>query len=341
MSVPDWISAIGSPLCGILLDYLINSKKVSTSITKSPTSTTSMNLSPAEGNNKLFIFLPVASFILLITHLIFQFTSLTPLVGMALIGITYSLFAAALWPCVPHLVGSHQIATGYGLMTISLNIALFVFPLVIAQIRAADKSDDYISTEYFFIALSFTGVVVTLGLIAMDRWDHNKYKKRVVEKDREEDMDEVSHDENDPLIEHIQRPPFQTPNIIVSNVQRGRKRLSSGDILEMGPHDMDDDVFVRVVGDGVMVATHQTVIHHHHQIRRQVRSMSTSPTRHIMNTDLHSSAAGTGNRLRIETSVHHKYCDCASSNGGLSPLTPNSSTFHQSQRIPWRGPLSS
>ncbi|KAJ3408403.1 hypothetical protein HDV05_005031 [Chytridiales sp. JEL 0842] len=107
MSVPDWIAAIGSPICGIFLDWYGHRGTI----------------------------LPLSALVIFSSHFLMQFTTFTPLVGMSIIGVAYSMFAAALWPCVPYLVGPHQIATGYGLITISLNLALFGFPLCVAHIR--------------------------------------------------------------------------------------------------------------------------------------------------------------------------------------------------------------
>lgn len=99
-SIPDWIAALFSPLCGILVDKY----------------------------GKRGFLLPVAAGLILITHSLFLWTNLTPYVAMSVMGISYTLFGSVLWPCVPFLVMNHQIATAYGLLTTALNTSLFIFP---------------------------------------------------------------------------------------------------------------------------------------------------------------------------------------------------------------------
>merc|ERR1712136_337085 len=63
-----------------------------------------------------------ASFVLLANcmclgaHILLGFVPLTPWVGVIIIGISYSMLAASLWPMVNLLVESHQLGTAYGLM---------------------------------------------------------------------------------------------------------------------------------------------------------------------------------------------------------------------------------
>ena len=92
MSIPDIVSAVGSPIAGWLLDYFGYRATA----------------------------LPLSAIVLLITHCLFAFTMVSPIISMALMGVAYSVFAAALWPCIPFLVGRHQVATAYGMVTVSL-----------------------------------------------------------------------------------------------------------------------------------------------------------------------------------------------------------------------------
>ncbi|KAJ3067592.1 hypothetical protein HK102_007376, partial [Quaeritorhiza haematococci] len=89
MSIPDIISAIGSPLCGLFLDRF--------------------------GHRSLY--LPISAFLIFFSHFLMCYSTLTPFIAMSILGVAYSMFASALWPSVPFLVGKHQIATAYGLVT--------------------------------------------------------------------------------------------------------------------------------------------------------------------------------------------------------------------------------
>ncbi|TPX36637.1 hypothetical protein SmJEL517_g01304 [Synchytrium microbalum] len=138
MSIPDIVSSVGSPVAGIMLDHFGHRSTV----------------------------LPISGLILLITHTLFAFTMVSPMVSMTLMGIAYSVFASGLWPCVPYLVARHQIATAYGFVTMALNMSLFLFPLVVAQIRTIDAN--WVNVELFFIALSSAAVAVSLLLCILD-----------------------------------------------------------------------------------------------------------------------------------------------------------------------------
>jgi len=104
MSIPDLMSAVGSPLVGLLLDrYGFRS-----------------------------LSLPFSSLLILCVHVIVMNTSTgTPIPYMILLGLAYSIFAAALWPCVPALIDRQYRATAYGILTVAMNIALTITPVLI------------------------------------------------------------------------------------------------------------------------------------------------------------------------------------------------------------------
>ncbi|KAI8900435.1 major facilitator superfamily domain-containing protein [Globomyces pollinis-pini] len=141
MSIPDLVSAVGSPVCGILIDRY--------------------------GHRSSFM--SISAILTLIGYGLLAFTSLSPYIGMFIIGITYSLFASAIWPCVPHLVGSHQIATAYGLLATALNLSLFVFPMVVAAIRNLSDPSDFVPTILFFICLATMALFCSVCLYLEDR----------------------------------------------------------------------------------------------------------------------------------------------------------------------------
>ncbi|KAI8840249.1 major facilitator superfamily domain-containing protein, partial [Chytridium lagenaria] len=204
MSIPDWISAVGSPSSGVFLDLY--------------------------GYRGLF--LPISAVFLVIAHSFFLFSSITPIVGMSVIGITYSMFAAALWPCVPYLVGPHQIATGYGLISVSLNLSLFAVPLAVAHIRNWSSAEDFSPALFFFMALGVVAFVLTVGLNVLDRVRGGSalnLRGEVVV----------------PIVKH---------------------EVVDGNVVE----EEEDSPPTRVVGDGVVIVTPHTIIHHHHHRRLSI-----------------------------------------------------------------------
>ena len=84
----------------------------------------------------------------LAAHLLLGFVPLTPWVGVIIIGISYSMLAASLWPMVNLLVESHQLGTAYGLMQSWQNLGLAVIAIAVGAI--AEKG--WIQIEIFFSA---------------------------------------------------------------------------------------------------------------------------------------------------------------------------------------------
>lgn len=154
MSIPDILAAVFSPVFGYIVDKI----------------------------GRRGTLLPVAGALLIITHSLLTFTNLYPAYAMSLLGLAYALFAAVLWPCVPYLVRMEQIATGFGVLTISLNIALSLFPLVVATVRSsstseAHKGGNWDSVGYFFICQSVCGTLCALLLRYLD----HKYGDNILE----------------------------------------------------------------------------------------------------------------------------------------------------------------
>ncbi|KAK3816442.1 MAG: major facilitator superfamily domain-containing protein, partial [Benniella sp.] len=138
-SIPDIVSAIGSPLCGYLVDQF--------------------------GYRARYI--PLSALLLIWAHVQLGFTLATPIMAMFILGLAYSLFASVLWPCIPFLVKDHQLGTAYGLVTIALNISLTIFPLVVASILEATQGS-YTHVEGLFIGLAFTGLLLSILFNVLD-----------------------------------------------------------------------------------------------------------------------------------------------------------------------------
>ncbi|KAJ3228183.1 hypothetical protein HDU81_006279 [Chytriomyces hyalinus] len=137
MSVPDVIAAIGSPIVGMLLDK-------------------------NGGRAKGLLFSAVT---LGASHALLHFSTIHPSYGMVMMGVGFSTFSTTLWSCVPLLVAEHQIATGFGLLAVALNVSLFTFPLCVAQIR--NQSSDFGWVECAFMALCAIGSLLCLSLSRM------------------------------------------------------------------------------------------------------------------------------------------------------------------------------
>lgn len=111
------------------------------------------------------------SLILLIVHLTFALTNFPPYLPMILLGVSFSLVPAAMWPTMVKLVKEKEIGTAYGLMYSIQNLGLWGFPIIAGFIL--DKTNMGITPEmvasgeaslnYTFTILMFA----SLGLLGL------------------------------------------------------------------------------------------------------------------------------------------------------------------------------
>jgi MFS family permease len=123
----------------------------------------------------------LGSLLIILVHLTFAFTSITPYVPMFILGIGFSLVPAAMWPSVAKIVHINKLGTAYGLMFSIQNIGLWIFPLLIGIIL--DKSNPGITQEMIengtavynytnpSIMLAFLGILGILFAILLKRED--------------------------------------------------------------------------------------------------------------------------------------------------------------------------
>lgn len=86
-SIVYLISAIASPLFGFVIDKV--------------------------GRNVSWVFM--ATVATLVAHLMLTFSHLNPYIPMSIMGLSYSMLAASLWPLVALIVPQYQLGTAYGL----------------------------------------------------------------------------------------------------------------------------------------------------------------------------------------------------------------------------------
>ena len=90
-----------------------------------------------------------------------QYWCVLPLI---LLGIGYSVFAAALWGCIPYTVPPRLVGTAFGLCTAVQNIGLTVSPMVSAALLEADRQGGYVSLMLYFTLLTVIGLGFNLWL---------------------------------------------------------------------------------------------------------------------------------------------------------------------------------
>ncbi|KAF9112322.1 hypothetical protein BGX27_003531 [Mortierella sp. AM989] len=226
MSIPDLVSFIGSPICGYIVDRF--------------------------GNRARYI--PLSAVLLIWAHAQLGFTMVTPVAGMLVLGLAYSLFASVLWPCIPFLVKDHQLGTAYGLVTIALNISLTFFPMIVASILHV-TGGSYMYVEGLFICLAVIGLVLSIILNVLDRCqegylqptevflfsepqDSNVEYERVVYDQRELHSPQDHYNPREPGFEY-----------------RRKRRYSQDMFTEEDPdiEDVQDMVTTKPVGEGIIV----------------------------------------------------------------------------------------
>lgn len=86
------------------------------------------------------------------------------LIPLILLGIGYSVYAAALWGCIPYTVPSRLIGTAYGLCTAVQNIGLTISPLISSACLETKKQDGYFWLMMYFSVLACCGIFFNVWL---------------------------------------------------------------------------------------------------------------------------------------------------------------------------------
>jgi len=116
------ISAFLAPIFGVISD------KIGHKVTFCIVSTTSLAMWHA-----LFIILPYS------TEENVSYIGVIPIVGL---GITYSIYVAALWPMIPLVVKPQVVGSAFGLCTALQNIGLALGPIMVSLLTDTKKGED-------------------------------------------------------------------------------------------------------------------------------------------------------------------------------------------------------
>ncbi|KAF4653315.1 hypothetical protein FOL47_010596 [Perkinsus chesapeaki] len=136
MGILFGVSALGSPIAGICIDKL--------------------------GYRIYFL---LASFTLAaLAHIMLPL--IDPVASMTVLGLSYTIFASAVWPLVAATVPPRKTGAAYGVTTAAQNLGLAVTPIIVAHIRSSSGS--YLAVERFFFFLGTLCVGVGLLLWLRD-----------------------------------------------------------------------------------------------------------------------------------------------------------------------------
>ncbi|KAJ3010723.1 hypothetical protein HKX48_007227 [Thoreauomyces humboldtii] len=271
MSIPDIVGMVGSPLCGLFIDRY----------------------------GRRTILLPLACVLTLIAHVLLGWTMVTPIFSMTLIGISFSIMGSAIWTCVPFIVGSHQIATAYGILSMVMNGSLAVSPLIVAKISSASTS--FVPVETYFVGLSILATFVSLVLLVVDERDGGVLRAShrpvpdvaqvdvmmdvkssemslvptaeegdlVSDLPASNDVDvNVNDDETGSGLGHFSsssRRGNRSSHLRITTARPEHHAARRGPSSSIASSGSTDHGMIRVVGNGLVVMTPHTQVHHHHK----------------------------------------------------------------------------
>ncbi len=108
------------------------------------------------------------SVMVFVAHLIIAFAPGQPLygyLGIAILGVGYSLVPAAMWPSVPKIVPEKNLGTAYSLIYWIQNMGMMLVPIIVGSILNKYQGEQAsIYSEYVFIILGIIAITVSLLL---------------------------------------------------------------------------------------------------------------------------------------------------------------------------------
>ena len=101
-------------------------------------------------------------------HIIIAFAPAQPIfgyIGIAILGVGYSLVPAAMWPSVPKIVPEKNLGTAYSLIYWIQNMGMLLVPIFVGGILERNTGvEAAVKAEYIFIALGIVAITVSLML---------------------------------------------------------------------------------------------------------------------------------------------------------------------------------
>ena len=89
-------------------------------------------------------------------------------VPLTLLGIGYSVYAAALWGCIPYTVPPKLIGSAFGLCTSVQNIGLTISPILAGFCLNTAKDDGYFWFQIYFCILCVIGFFINVWMYLDD-----------------------------------------------------------------------------------------------------------------------------------------------------------------------------
>jgi MFS family permease len=122
----------------------------------------------ADNKGKSASMMIYSSILLILAHMTLTFTQVNPVIPMALLGISFSLIPAAMWPAVAKIINQKRLGTAYGIMFSVQNFGLWLFPILIGFIL--DRTNPGITAkmvEEGMARYNYTYAILMLGIIGI------------------------------------------------------------------------------------------------------------------------------------------------------------------------------
>ncbi len=116
-------------------------------------------------NGKRATLMLFSAFLVLTSFILFM--SFNPIYGLICFGISFSLFAAIVWPAITLVVPKKLIGFALGLTTSLQNTSMSIFPIIVAFIF--NSSGSYNETLTFFVFISLISVCLGCCVISHDK----------------------------------------------------------------------------------------------------------------------------------------------------------------------------
>ncbi len=109
----------------------------------------------------------LGSLLMIPSYLLLAYTDVAPRWPMIVLGASFVLVPAAMWPSVALIVDPKRVGTAYGLMTLIQNVGLMTFPWLNGQLR--ETTGGYTASMLMFAGLGVCGLIFAFLLLATDR----------------------------------------------------------------------------------------------------------------------------------------------------------------------------
>lgn len=124
------------------------------------------------GRRSLFMFM--GSILLIPVYLMVAYLDISLFIPMAMMGISFSVIPAVMWPSVAYIVDEKKLGTAFGLMTMIQNIGMFTFNILIGWANDFSKAGPenpggYALGMWLFTGLGFLGLLFSFLLWRQER----------------------------------------------------------------------------------------------------------------------------------------------------------------------------